>query len=41
PMPFASVVRDRLLAAIAAGWTDLDWSSFARVAAREAGVQVR
>jgi 3-hydroxyisobutyrate dehydrogenase-like beta-hydroxyacid dehydrogenase len=41
PMPFASVVRDRLLAAIAAGWSDLDWASFARIAAREAGLKVK
>lgn len=39
PMPFASVVRDHLLSAIANGQSDLDWSSFSRVAARNAGLQ--
>ncbi len=41
PMPMASLVRDRLIAAMAAGWTDLDWSSFARIAAREAGLPMK
>jgi 3-hydroxyisobutyrate dehydrogenase-like beta-hydroxyacid dehydrogenase len=39
PVPLASLVRDRILAAIAAGWTDRDWSSFAQIAARDAGTQ--
>ncbi len=38
PMPFASVVRDQFLAAIAQGQSELDWSSVARVAARRAGL---
>jgi 3-hydroxyisobutyrate dehydrogenase-like beta-hydroxyacid dehydrogenase len=38
PMPVASVVRDRLLAAKAMGQERLDWSSVARVSAREAGL---
>jgi 3-hydroxyisobutyrate dehydrogenase-like beta-hydroxyacid dehydrogenase len=39
PMPFASVIRDHLLSAIANGQSDLDWSSFSRVAARNAGLE--
>ena len=38
PMPLASLVRDHLLAGIAHGEQDLDWSSVARVAARNAGL---
>ncbi len=38
PMPIASVVRDRLLAALANGQGDMDWSSIARVSARNAGL---
>jgi 3-hydroxyisobutyrate dehydrogenase-like beta-hydroxyacid dehydrogenase len=38
PMPFASVLRDRFLEAIAAGESDLDWSSIAELSARHAGV---
>jgi 3-hydroxyisobutyrate dehydrogenase-like beta-hydroxyacid dehydrogenase len=38
PMPFASVVRDNLLAAIGRGMEDLDWSSIARIAAENAGL---
>ncbi len=38
PMPLASVVRDQFLAAIAHGQKDMDWSSLARVAARNAGL---
>ncbi len=38
PMPFASVLRDRFLEAIAAGESDHDWSSIAELAARHAGV---
>jgi 3-hydroxyisobutyrate dehydrogenase-like beta-hydroxyacid dehydrogenase len=38
PMPFASVVRDHFLAAIANGQSELDWSSVAKVAARQAGL---
>jgi 3-hydroxyisobutyrate dehydrogenase-like beta-hydroxyacid dehydrogenase len=38
PMPIASLVRDHLLAAIAHGEADSDWSALARVAARNAGL---
>ncbi len=37
PLPFASILRDHLLEAIAAGEADLDWAALARVAARHAG----
>jgi 3-hydroxyisobutyrate dehydrogenase-like beta-hydroxyacid dehydrogenase len=38
PMPIASLVRDHFLDAIAHGQGDLDWSSIARVSARNAGI---
>ncbi len=38
PMPMGGLVRDRLLAALARGQGELDWSSFARIAAFEAGL---
>ncbi len=38
PMRLASVIRDQLLSAMAAGQAELDWSSFVRVAARGAGL---
>jgi 3-hydroxyisobutyrate dehydrogenase-like beta-hydroxyacid dehydrogenase len=38
PMPFAGVLRDRFLSAIAHGQEELDWSSLSRVAARDAGL---
>jgi 3-hydroxyisobutyrate dehydrogenase-like beta-hydroxyacid dehydrogenase len=38
PMPFASVVRDRILTAIAQGGSEDDWSAVADVAARSAGL---
>jgi 3-hydroxyisobutyrate dehydrogenase-like beta-hydroxyacid dehydrogenase len=38
PMPSISVVRDRLLAGIARGYGDLDWSALAKVAADDAGL---
>jgi 3-hydroxyisobutyrate dehydrogenase-like beta-hydroxyacid dehydrogenase len=38
PMPLASLVRDHMLAAMAQGQADLDWSSLARTAARNAGL---
>jgi 3-hydroxyisobutyrate dehydrogenase-like beta-hydroxyacid dehydrogenase len=41
PMPFASVVRDNLLAAIGRGMEDMDWSSIARVAAENAGLPAK
>ncbi len=39
PMPVASLVRDHVLAAIARNGEDLDWSSFARVLAENAGLK--
>jgi 3-hydroxyisobutyrate dehydrogenase-like beta-hydroxyacid dehydrogenase len=41
PLPLASLVRDRMLAAIARGYAEQDWSAFARIAAEEAGVASR
>jgi 3-hydroxyisobutyrate dehydrogenase-like beta-hydroxyacid dehydrogenase len=38
PMPFASVLRDNLLEAIATGGADNDWGSLAALAARRAGL---
>jgi 3-hydroxyisobutyrate dehydrogenase-like beta-hydroxyacid dehydrogenase len=38
PMPLASLVHDRLLAAVAAGLGEMDWSAVARVLARDAGL---
>jgi 3-hydroxyisobutyrate dehydrogenase-like beta-hydroxyacid dehydrogenase len=38
PMPVASLIRDHLLSAMAAGQADQDWSGLARVAARNAGL---
>lgn len=38
PMPFASVIRDRFLSAIANGYGDLDWSALALVIAESAGL---
>jgi 3-hydroxyisobutyrate dehydrogenase-like beta-hydroxyacid dehydrogenase len=38
PLPVASLVRDRMLAALARGYGELDWSVFSRIAAEEAGV---
>jgi 3-hydroxyisobutyrate dehydrogenase-like beta-hydroxyacid dehydrogenase len=39
PLPLASLIRDNLLAAIANGQGDWDWSSLAEIAARNAGVR--
>ena len=39
PMPVAGVVHDRMLAAMARGQGDLDWSSVTRIAALEAGLE--
>ncbi len=39
PMPLASLLHDHLLAALAQGQGDWDWSSVARVSARNAGLQ--
>lgn len=38
PLPFASVVRDQLLSAIARGHGELDWSAIALVAEENAGL---
>jgi 3-hydroxyisobutyrate dehydrogenase-like beta-hydroxyacid dehydrogenase len=38
PMPMASLVRDRLLAALANGQGEMDWVSVAKVSARNAGL---
>ena len=39
PMPFASVLRDQYLSAVANGQKEMDWSSVALVAARNAGLK--
>ena len=39
PMPFASLLRDHFLSAMANGQEDLDWSSVAKVSARNAGLK--
>jgi 3-hydroxyisobutyrate dehydrogenase-like beta-hydroxyacid dehydrogenase len=38
PLPLASLVRDRMVTALARGWADQDWSSFARLSAEQAGL---
>ena len=38
PLPFASVLRDAFLDAIANGDADKDWSAIALAAARKAGL---
>lgn len=38
PMPVASLIRDRMLDALAHGQGEMDWSSIAKVAARNAGL---
>lgn len=39
PLPLASLIRDRMLTALARGWGDQDWSSFARLSAEDAGLE--
>ena len=39
PLPFASVLRDNFLDAIANGDADLDWSAISKVAKRRAGAK--
>lgn len=39
PMPIASLARDHILTAIARNGEELDWSSFARVSAENAGLK--
>jgi 3-hydroxyisobutyrate dehydrogenase-like beta-hydroxyacid dehydrogenase len=41
PLPLASLVRDRTIAALARGWADLDWASFGQIAAEDAGLPQR
>jgi len=41
PLPFASVVRDQFLSALARGYAELDWSALALVAEENAGVAPR
>ncbi|CAI2406726.1 NADH-dependent gamma-hydroxybutyrate dehydrogenase [Serratia ficaria] len=38
PMPFAGVLKDNFLDAMAQGDADLDWAALAKVAARRAGL---
>lgn len=38
PMPAASLVHDRLAAAMARGWAELDWSALGLLAASDAGL---
>jgi 3-hydroxyisobutyrate dehydrogenase-like beta-hydroxyacid dehydrogenase len=38
PMPSVSVVRDRLIAGMARGYSGLDWSALGLIAAEEAGL---
>lgn len=38
PLPLASLVRDRMLSAMARGYQNLDWSSFARMSLEDAGL---
>lgn len=38
PMPVASLVRDRFIAAVAQGMSELDWAAIARIAANDAGL---
>ena len=38
PLPLASLMRDRYMAAVARGWGDIDWAALARVASVDAGL---
>jgi 3-hydroxyisobutyrate dehydrogenase-like beta-hydroxyacid dehydrogenase len=38
PMPAASLVHDRLVAMVARGWVELDWSALGLLAAVDAGL---
>jgi 3-hydroxyisobutyrate dehydrogenase-like beta-hydroxyacid dehydrogenase len=38
PMPMASLVHDRFVAALALGWGEADWAAIARVSSRNAGL---
>jgi 3-hydroxyisobutyrate dehydrogenase-like beta-hydroxyacid dehydrogenase len=39
PMPIASLLRDHYLAAMARGWSDIDWAGLARLSAANAGLE--
>ena len=39
PMPVTSLVHDRLVAMIARGWSELDWSALGLLAAADAGIE--
>lgn len=39
PMPLASLVRDRFLAALSMGLGESDWAAIARVSYRNAGLE--
>jgi 3-hydroxyisobutyrate dehydrogenase-like beta-hydroxyacid dehydrogenase len=39
PMPIASLLRDQYLAAMARGWSEIDWAGLARVTAVNAGLE--
>ncbi|HJQ25410.1 MAG TPA: NAD(P)-dependent oxidoreductase [Blastocatellia bacterium] len=39
PLPLASLVRDHMLAAVARGYSDLDWTAMTRVIAENAGIE--
>jgi 3-hydroxyisobutyrate dehydrogenase-like beta-hydroxyacid dehydrogenase len=39
PMPLASLVHDHYLAAMALGWSDIDWAGLARLSAVNAGLE--
>ena len=41
PIPFTSLVHDRLVGVMAQGWRDLDWSALGALAAWNAGVEHR
>lgn len=38
PLPFANIVRDKLLTAISSGMSDLDWSAIYEITRRQAGL---
>ena len=38
PLPLASLIRDRMLAATAQGMGDADWAAIARISFKEAGL---
>jgi 3-hydroxyisobutyrate dehydrogenase-like beta-hydroxyacid dehydrogenase len=39
PMPVAAIVHDRLIAMMARGWDEFDWSALGKLAAAEAGLE--